>query len=60
MTQDDDPLWYDHAEPDEPLNLFAMMLIGTLAMAEFFYVGVMSLYRIFRGGAVVAFRDIKP
>jgi hypothetical protein len=60
MTPDDDPLWYDHAEPDEPLNTFTIILIGMFAVAEFFYVGIMFLYCIFRGGVGVAFRDIKP
>jgi hypothetical protein len=60
MTQDDDPLWYDRAEPDEPLNIFTMTLISAFAVGEFFYVGVMSLYRTCRGGVAVAFRDVRP
>lgn len=57
MTPDDDPLWYDRAEPDEPLNIFSVMLIGGFAVAEFFYVGVALVLRILKGGATAAFRD---
>lgn len=58
MSPNDDPLWYDRVEPDEPLNAFAVALISIFAVAEFICVGFAGLYRLLKGGAKVAFQDI--
>nr|WP_254803866.1 hypothetical protein [Methylobacterium sp.]USU34645.1 hypothetical protein NG677_24005 [Methylobacterium sp.] len=57
MSPDDDPLWYDRAEPDEPLGFLAMVLIGTFAVLEFLWAGSAALARLLKGGAAVALRD---
>lgn len=59
MTPENEPLWYDHAEPEEPLDIYARILIGTFAVGEFLCVGLVGVWQIFKGGAVMAFRDLK-
>ena len=60
MPPDEDPLWYDRSEPDEPLGIFAMVLIGTFAVLEFLCLGVVALFHLLKGGIAVALRDAKP
>lgn len=60
MKENDDPLWYDRAEPDEPANLFAMILVGSFAVTELAYKGMSSVLRALVGGAAAAFRDVRP
>lgn len=60
MSPDEDPLWYDRAEPDEPLGLFAMVLIGAFAVLEFGCVGMVALFRLLKGGIALALRDARP
>lgn len=60
MTPDDDPLWYDRAEPDEPLGPTVWILMGTFALAVFVRNLAKTLVRTLRGGIGTAFHDVKP
>ena len=60
MIPDDDPLWYDRAEPDEAPGFAVWMLAGTFAVGEFASRMARSLSRTLRRGVFLAFRDVKP
>ena len=60
MIPDDDPLWYDHAEPDEAPGFTVWVLIGAFAAVTFIRASTTALFRALRIGLVAAFRDVKP
>lgn len=60
MTPDEDALWYDKSEPDEPLNIYTIVLLNAFVVVEFICVGITEVCRIVRGGTVLAFRDAQP
>ena len=60
MIPDDDPLWYDRAEPDEPLGPTVWILMGAFVVGEFAYKLATGYLRTLRVGIVMAFRDVKP
>ena len=59
MPYEEDPLWYDRAEPDEPLNAFTIVLLSIFAVAEFVFIGAVKMLSIIRGGTDVAFKEAK-
>lgn len=59
MIPDDDPLWYDRAERDEPLGPTVWILMGAFAVFEFVSASTTSLFRTVRVGIATAFRDVK-
>ncbi|WP_264045180.1 hypothetical protein [Methylobacterium flocculans] len=59
MAAGDDPLWYDREEPEEPLGLFALMLLAVFVVYDFTYAGFVTLFRVVRTGVTLAFRDTK-
>jgi hypothetical protein len=59
MMTDDDPLWYDREEPDEPLGWFEILLLGCFAVGEFIYRSVAIIGHFLRKGIIFAFRDVQ-
>ena len=57
MPAGDDPLWYDREEPEEPLGLFAIMLLFVFVAYDFIYAVSVTLFRLVRIGVALAFRD---
>lgn len=60
MTPDDDPLWYDRTEPDEPDGFVAQILIAVLVAVELVIMLTTALFRTLRRGVFLAFHDVKP
>ena len=60
MIQDDDPLWYDRAEPDEPAGFMVQVLAGAFTVGEVAYKLATAYLRRLRVGIAIAFRDVKP
>ena len=60
MIPDDDPLWYDRAELDEPVGLPIQVLAGAFAVGEVAYKLATAYLRTVRSGIAIAFRDVKP
>jgi len=56
---DDDPLWYDREEPEEPLGWFEIVLLGCFAVGECIYRGAANASRILRMAIIFAFRDVR-
>lgn len=48
MESNDDPLWYDRVEPDEPMNVWEMALIAIFAVSEFIIARLRALLDIFK------------
>lgn len=59
MTPDDDPLWYDRVEPDEPLGPTVWILMGAFGMVDLVRASTKTLIRTIRGRVAAAFNDAK-
>ena len=55
MQHEDDPLWYDRAELDEPANI----VIYALAFAVVTAVAASKMWATLQKGAALAFRDVR-